>query len=480
VTEGSTDGSDLVLRDVEVDDRRVDVVVRGGAVEAIGPTGSIATSPTIRTSGTSGTRVLDGRGGALIPGLHDHHIHLFATAALDRSVRCGPPHVRTRDQLAAALRAAPGDGWIRGVGYHERVAGDLDRDALDRLVGDRPARIQHRSGAQWVLSSAGCRAVGLDAGAGDRPPDAEVDDRGRATGRLRRLDAWLRDRTPSEPTPDVAALSRRLAGFGVTGLTDATPIETVDELRALAGAGVVQHLQLTGSPALADAAFPDGVARGPVKVVLGDHDLPPFDDVVAGFTRAHAAGRPVAVHCVTRVALVLAMAALQTTGSRPGDRIEHASVAPLELLGDLVELGLTVITPPAFVAERGDDYLADVDPADVADLYRCASLLEGGVPVAGSTDAPYADPDPWRSIAAAIDRTTPDGVVLGAGEALTPRAALDLFLTPLDDPGGPPRRVAVGAPADLVLLAAPLDIALREPASDLVTATILGGEVVVR
>ena len=457
-------GPDLLLRDVEVDGRLVDVVVHGGLVEVIGPTGSAA---------RSGTRVLDGRGGALIPGLHDHHIHLFATAALDRSVRCGPPHVRTAVELAAALGAAPGDGWIRGVGYHERVAGDLDRDTLDRLVGDRPARIQHRSGAQWVLSSAGCRAVGLDAG--PAPPGAELDAQGRPTGRLRRLDAWLRERIPPEPAPDVAALSRRLARFGVTGLTDATPVETVDELRALADFRVVQHLQLTGSPALADAPFPEGVGRGPVKVVLGDHDLPLFDVVVAWFARAHAAGRPVAVHCVTRVAIVLATAALQTTGSHPGDRIEHASVTPLDLLGDLVELGVTVITQPAFVAERGDDYLADVEPADVGDLYRCASLLAGGVPVAGSTDAPYADPDPWRAIAAAVERTTPDGVVLGADERLAPRAALDLFLAPLDHPGGPPRRVEVGAPADLVLLAAPLAIALREPAADLVTATILGG-----
>lgn len=457
----------LLLRAVEVDGRRVDVAVRRGVVAEVGPAGSLA---------TAGARVVDGHGAAVVPGLHDHHIHLFATAALDRSVRCGPPHVRTPDQLAAALRGAPGDGWVRGVGYHERVAGDLDRHALDRLVGDRPVRIQHRSGAQWVLSSAACRAVGLDTA--PRPPGAEVDDAGAATGRLHRLDDWLRERVPPEPPPDVAALSGQLARLGVTGLTDATPVATADELRAIATAGVVQHLQLTGSPALATAPFPMGVAHGPVKVVLGDHDLPPFDTVVAWFGRAHAAARPVAVHCVTRVALVLALAALRDVGARPGDRIEHASVVPIELIADLAELGVTVVTQPGFVAERGDDYLTDVEPSDVEDLYRCASLLAGGVPVAGSTDAPYTDPDPWAAIAAAIDRTTTAGAVLGAVEALAPRRALDLFLSPLEDPGGPPRRVVVGAPADLVLLATPLDEALLAPAADAVTATILRGTLV--
>jgi predicted amidohydrolase YtcJ len=459
----------LVLRDVEVDGRRVDVRVREGRIEAI-------TTADPSTTGAPVDRVITGGGGALIPGLHDHHIHLFATAALERSVRCGPPHVRSVDDLQRALRTAPGDDWVRGVGYHDRVAGDLDRFALDAIVTDRPVRLQHRSGAQWVLNSAACAAVGLDAGGA--PDGAELDEHGRPTGRLRRLDDWLRERLPPDAPPDVAALSRRLATFGVTGVTDATPVAEPADLAALATAGLVQHLQLTGSPALTDARFPDGSMRGPVKVVLGDHDLPPFDDVVAWFRGAHRAGRPVAVHCVTRVALVLAVAAWQETGAHPGDRVEHASVTPPELLVPLAELGLTIVTQPAFVAERGDDYLAEVDPEDQGDLYRCASLRRAGVAVAGSTDAPYADPDPWRSIAAAVTRTTSAGVVLGPDEALEPRTALGLFLAPLEAPGGPPRTVEVGAPADLVLLAAPIDVALREPSADIVTTTIIGGRVI--
>jgi len=43
----------------------------------------------------AGDVVLDAEGGALLPGLHDHHIHLFALAAAHESVRCGPPDVST-------------------------------------------------------------------------------------------------------------------------------------------------------------------------------------------------------------------------------------------------------------------------------------------------------------------------------------------------------------------------------------------------
>src|SRR5207302_3851661 len=174
----------------------------------------------------------------------------------------------------------------------------------------------------------------------------------------------------------------------------------------------------------------------------------------------HGAGRSVAVHCVTRVALVLALAAWETAGVAPGDRVEHGAVVPPDLALRLAELGLTVVTQPGFVRARGDSYLVEVAAEDRPWLYPCASLLAAGVAVGGSTDAPFGDPDPWRSIAAAVDRRTAAGAVLGEGERLTPERALALFLSPLDDSGGPPRRVAPGAAADLCLLDRPLAQAL--------------------
>jgi hypothetical protein len=58
---------------------------------------------------------------------------------------------------------------------------------------------------------------------------------------------------------------------------------------------------------------------------------------------------------------------------------------------------------------------------------------------------------------------------------LEPAAALDLVLGPLEDPGGPTRRVQPGALADLCLLDVPLRTALRDPSSRHVAVTIAGG-----
>ena len=61
---------------------------------------------------------------------------------------------------------------------------------------------------------------------------------------------------------------------------------------------------------------------------------------------------------------------------------------------------------------------------------------------------------------------------------LTPEQALALYLAPLSDPGGPARRVAVGAPADLCLLDRPWRDARARLASADVCATWCAGELV--
>lgn len=123
---------------------------------------------------------------------------------------------------------------------------------------------------------------------------------------------------------------------------------------------------------------------------------------------------------------------------------------------------------------------ADLDghPAEVA--VERGRIVEVGADlgVAGSTDAPFGPDDPWVAIAAAIDRRTPDGSVLGADERVPPRRALDLFLGRPDHPAGPPRRLEPGAPADLCLLDRPLADALAEPSSRHVRATWIDGRLV--
>lgn len=389
-----------------------------------------------------GEQVLDAAFGTVIPGLHDHHLHVYSAAAEQDSVRVGPAEVADEAALSSVLTGAVvgSDGWIRAVGYHEAVAGPLDRRALDRLAPAVPVRVQHRSGVLWSVNSPGLAALGLD----DHPD-----------GRLRSADRTWSEALERRPAA-VAEFSARLAGYGVTGITDATP----DLQPADRPTGLRQRVHYLA----------------PGKRILHDDGLD-LDELTAWIVERHRAGAPVALHCVTSAQLIVTIAALHAAGSHPADRIEHAAMVPQDCIDDLVALGITVVTQPNFVAERGDQYRTDVPGAEQDQLWRLATLLAAGVPVALSTDAPFGAPDPWAAMRAAVHRRTPRGVVLSPVERISGRRALALFLGSAEDPARP-RRIAPGEPGDLCLLTASPHQVVDTLEAELVAATIVGGVVV--
>ncbi|PPE75688.1 hypothetical protein C3942_02000 [Solimonas fluminis] len=440
----------MLIRRAELDGLRVDLRLREGRIAEISE--GLPAEP--------GEPVLDAAGGVLLPGLRDHHLHLHALAAARASVDCGPPAVAGADALAEALRkadiaGAPGE-WLRGVGYHESVAGDVDRSWLDLAVPERPLRLQHRSGRLWLLNSA---ALALVEESADDPLERRE---GRATGRLYDADAWLRARIGGR-RPALGEVSRWFASRGVTGLCDTSHDNDMAAWTAFAEAqqrgDLLQSLRVMGNAGLDAAADRPGLQRGERKFHLHDHELPDFDVLCADIRAAHAAGRGVAFHCVSRVDLAFALAALQEAGVRQGDRIEHASVCPPELLEQVAELRLAVVTQPGFIATRGDAYLRDVEAIDQPWLYRLRGILDRGIRLAGSSDAPYGDADPWAAMDAAVQRRTAAGQPVAGREALTPEQALALFTSPLEAPGTAAPKLAVGAAADLCLLTQPWGVA---------------------
>ena len=456
----------MLIRNAEVSGRGLlDVELQGGRIAAISPA-----SPGSPSEDT----VFDARGGALLPGLNDHHLHLAGLAVSKASVRCGPPDVTDAASLAAQLQR-PGDGWLRGIGYHESVMGLPDAAALDQLVPDRPVRIQHRGGRMWLLNS---RALD-ELLAGATPPPGLERSGGRYTGRLFDEDAWLRAALGSQP-PDFADVSRELAALGVTSFTDMTPQNDAAAARHFGHqrctGALLQRAVLAGTLDLARAPGDDWTL-GPAKLHLHEAALPDFDETLGFIRAAHAQDRGVAVHCTTEVEIVFTLALLEEAGPHPRDRIEHASITDPGHVARIAAMGLSVCVQPHFIAERGDAYLADVEPHHHANLYRLASLQAAGIPLAGGSDAPFGGLNPWLAMAAATDRRTSSGEVIGPDEALSPDAALALWLAdPLDL--SRTRCVAVGEPADLVLLDAPWAEAGAALASTRPLATWINGSLV--
>ena len=463
----------MLIRNAELRPGTItNVRVKGARIAAVDRT--LAAEP--------GEPVLDARGGALLPGLHDHHVHLLALASSLESLRCGPPEVSTEEHLAQRLRerAALSDGsdadWIRGIGYHESVAGDIDRAWLDRVLPDVPVRIQHRSGRLWIVNSRGLARLAAGAAQPGTAPAPDHD--ALAAGRLLDADRWLRQRLGGQP-PALHRVSELLASFGVTGVTDAGARNSLEEYRhfvdCTARGELQQNLIVMGDASLDGAADTSQVWRGPTKLYLREAALPALEDFCASIERSHVAGRAVAVHCVTETEVVFAISALSMAGCRQGDRIEHASVAPPAVLALLAEHGLTVVTQPNFVRERGDAYLAAIPDREQPWLYRGRGFLNSGIALAAGTDAPLGDPNPWLAMQAAVDRRTLGARVLGDAEALTPEEALALFSGDPLAPGRRLARIAPGSPADLCVLDRPWAAARADLAAVNVVATMQRG-----
>ena len=161
---------------------------------------------------------------------------------------------------------------------------------------------------------------------------------GHPSGHIFRRDKQLAVHTATDVL-DLSDVSARLCRYGVT---DATPDPGTDDLEYLDNAietGMFrQRVHVLSAPGTGHYRH---LTFGPVKRILDDDslDLTHIEEWIAG---VHASGRPVAVHCVTVVQLIVTITALRTVGALPGDRIEHAAMVPDDCLGPMTDLGVTV------------------------------------------------------------------------------------------------------------------------------------------
>ena len=419
--------------------------------------------------------IIEANTGAVLPGLHDHHIHLLALAASLTSFDCGVAGSAT--ELANALRTAShGKASLRAVNYHEGIAGEIDRLWLDNAVPHIPLRVQHRSGRLWILNSAALQEVSR------HEPQAGRNTASAAPcGHIYDGDTWLRGYFSCQ-APSLAQVGRLLAERGVTAVTDATPSNGVGFFdivaRAQASGDLPQRVAVMGTTAI--AAVPPAPDMFPlaVKLHLHEGDYPAPETFFHLAHTARSAGLTLAVHCVTEPDLIFTVSLLEECGCANIARIEHASLVPPDMLPRLAAAGITIVTQPHFITERGDAYVHDIPALEHHNLYRCATLKSAGIKLGGGTDAPFGNYDPWSAMAAATTRRPPNGTILGRDEILSPEAALAMFTTKLTDPGGAPRRIEPGEPADICLLTQPWAIAREQLDTISVQATIRGGTLI--
>lgn len=206
------------------------VAVRGGRVAATG-----SGTPDRALIGPR-TQLCDARGGAVLPGIEDSHLHLVALAmahhgSLDVSAGASATWQEIYDR--AATSPIGDDGWIRGVGWDDATLGGSrpDRASCDTRMAsvgrsNVPMVLFDRTGHQaWCNTEALRRAGLMDATVTAPGGVIECDAHGLPTGRLRDgAMAWVGRVLPPVPEAtlrrSVLATQNELFALGVTALAE--------------------------------------------------------------------------------------------------------------------------------------------------------------------------------------------------------------------------------------------------------------------
>lgn len=200
---------------------------------------------------------------------------------------------------------------------------------------------------------------------------------------------------------------------------------------------------------------------------------------------AHARGFSIAIHAFGNEAIARAVQALPH--SRPAratrvapHRIEHFAMPARDDIQRAVDKDLAVSVQPSFIDRVGEEILGVGFPSPERFL-PLREMLDRGLCVAGSSDAPAASIEPLRGMCSALTRRTSAGRALGVAQAIQPIDALLLYTRNAAVACGIEREqgtLEVGKRADLVWLTRdPLGPSALEGSIG-VHATYIGGTAV--
>lgn len=419
---------------------------------------------------------------AVIPGLIDSHIHPAMTAEMKTYITCLPPHVHSIEDIVvqvARCRALKGpEQWVRGWGLDDGKLKERrlpDRHDLDRGAADVPVYIIRNCEHVAMCNTALLNLCGItaetpdpDGGAIGREPD------GTPNGILYETAKNLVDRfVPrmklEDNVTELLRLGELLAAEGVVAVTDMGAdgadvwrLYKEAERRGFAQRAALYYFweyywkdptfrltgEMTDPAARVRAAglklMSDGSISGHTAWIkepyLGTEDCglsvssDALLDTAVDFCKANAC--QLAVHSMGARAIrrIVSRVAQENNWMRtaaPHARIEHVTEPESEIIGLMAEKGIAVATQPLFFFSEIESYLKNYGLPRTQRAYPIRTMLERGVTVALSTDAPanaWDEPtDPFHTIQAAVTRTAYDGTPCGAQQAIDVETAVALY-----------------------------------------------------
>jgi len=534
-------------------ERAADLIVTGGRVY-VGSTGAFEEALAIRgarivrvgsrtdVEGLRGplTVVLDARGGSVVPGFNDAHVHLLGAGLSLGNVQLDDgPFDRIASRIRAFAAAHPERPWIVGSGwYYDSFPGKMPtRQQLDALVPDRPAYLTADDGHTAWVNTRALQLAGITKDTPDPRNGIIVRDpvTGEPTGVLEEtaklaVARLLPVASRSERLDAIREAIREAQRVGVTSVqtTNGTAEEVAlyDELRGSGDLGVRVLVSLWTTPdvsesdadrldALRTAHRDDPIVRvSAVKIMLDGvveaHTaamLAPYADRdTSGTPRYTAAeldravtlldgrGWQVWTHAIGDRAVRMALDAYANAARANAlpardrrHRIEHVETLDPQDIPRFAALGVIASQQPIHsnpAPSQLPAWAEKIGPERATRGWAYATLLRSGAYLAFGTDWPVTPLDPRLGLHVATTRTAPDGYPEGGwlpGERLTLGQAIDAYTTgsayaSFDEQQK--GRLAPGMLADVVVLTTDVFAPGAKVLDTSVAFTIFNGKVV--
>ena len=416
-----------------------------------------------------GTGRFDLGGCTLVPGFNDAHVHVWKlghllTTMLDlrRVEGIGP----LQEKLRAAHQKLPPDAWLLGRGYNEERMTERrhpTRSDLDEAASGRKVYLTRTCGHMGVANSAALEAAGIAADTVAPPGGVIVrDETGEPTGLVQEnaidlLNEAIPDPKESDYRNMIDAASRRQHQFGITSATDpGVRPALLEAYRKMADEGMLRSrfnvMLLHGSTESASALpdvyesdylrfdsvkfFADGGLSGatgalreryrhaPTKGVLRMEE----NELYEVASRAEAHRLHVGTHVIGDAAIDRVLAVYERLAEkrpRRRRRCEHFALQDAEQLKRAAHLGVHVAAQPVFLHSLGGNFGRYLPNAYMPRCYPLRDVLDAGLPLALSSDAPVVENEnPFLGMRAAVLRGDPDRSPIAPEQAITVAEAL--------------------------------------------------------
>ncbi len=428
-------------------------------------------------------RKVDLKGRRVIPGFVDAHMHPLMLADYSRQISALPPKIHSIEELIQAVREkrrqqGPGK-WCLGWGYDEGKFAEkrsINRWDLDKGCSDSPVSIIRTCGHIRCVNSKALEIAGINRDTPD-PEGGEIerDENGEPTGVLKEnarnlITPFMPEENEKDAVENLVQLGKLLTSQGIVAVTDMGNLDEGDNYPLYQEAAKQGFLQEVGVYYMWDFFMDKEDFQIPQKrwdkkqkifatglKLIGDGSIsgrtawmsePYLDSDSKGISVCTDRQMETAIdfckknHCqlsmhamgtkaIERVVDRVAKEEKWNDGPEPYVRIEHITLPSQDSIQKAVEHGIGFATQPIFLYAEIESYLKNLGYDRMKECYPVRHLLDSGVKLCFSTDAPatsWAVPsDPFPNIKGAVTRKAYDGTDCGQEQAVDRETALILY-----------------------------------------------------